>query len=91
MNFMNEKRLKAMISGEYPCEKCGELMKWETDWEDILICPKCGYSIDSDHYGLTEEEYEALYPTLEEVINQEESDEELEGEIYEEVYEELDN
>lgn len=91
MGLLSEKMLEGMRTGKYPCEKCGNLMIWETDREDILVCPKCGYSVDSDHYGFTDEEYEALYPTLEELIDQEEDDEDSCEEIYEEVYNELDD
>ena len=43
-------------------------MQFEDEWEDILVCLECGHSVDLDHYGMeNDEEYEALYPTKEEV------------------------
>lgn len=69
--FMNERQVKAMLEQNYICPECGNKMKWETEWEDILVCEKCGNSIDSDMYGLDKEEYDELYPTLEEVIERE--------------------
>lgn len=96
MSFMNEKKLAALNSGIFPCERCGEPMEWETEREDILVCPHCGYSVDWDQYGFTDEEYEDLYPTYEELMEREgifeeddEDDENPEGEFYEEVYDEL--
>ena len=50
-------------------------MEWEDEWEDTLVCPKCGHSMDSDHYGFaSEEEYNAMYPTKEEVCGYEDDD-----------------
>lgn len=43
-------------------------MEWETENEDSLVCPECGHSMDSEMYGLDEDEsYESLYPTKEEL------------------------
>ena len=42
-------------------------MFWEDDSEEVLICPSCGHEETSDHYGFTDEEYDNLYPTKEEV------------------------
>ena len=91
MSFMNEAREEAMLTGKYYCDACGGLMEWEDEWEDILVCPACGNSINSDHYGLTDEEYDELYPTKEDVLGYDEDDEddEYNGETYEEVYGEL--
>lgn len=91
MSFINKAREEAMLTGEYYCDACGGLMEWEDEWEDILVCPACGNSIDSDHYGLTDEEYDELYPTKEDVLGYDEGDEddEYNGETYEEVYGEL--
>ena len=68
-NFFNDKRIEAMLTQNYICPECGAKMTWETEWEDILVCESCGFSMDSDMYGFdSEEEYQALYPTLEEVL-----------------------
>lgn len=49
--------------------ECGHLMEFEDEWEDTLVCPHCGHSIDLDDYGREgNEEYENLYPTREEVL-----------------------
>lgn len=47
-------------------------MKFENEWEETLICEKCGHEVELEKYGFTDEEYEDLYPTLEEVLAQEE-------------------
>lgn len=90
MDIFNNAQMEALKTGKYFCRKCGALMKFEDEWEDILICPKCGYSEDSDRYGFTDEEYEKLYPTKEEVCGyDEDEDDEYNGETYDEVYGEL--
>lgn len=94
MGFLNDKQLDALLSGMYICRKCGGKMEFEDEWEDTLVCPKCGASIDSDMYGIeSEEEYEALYPTEEEILGyseeEYEDDEEDTGEYYEEECGEL--
>lgn len=39
-------------------------MEFEDEWEDTLVCPACGHSVDLEHYGMeNDEEYDALYPT----------------------------
>ena len=68
MEFFNKKQLDAMKTGVYICENCGSQMEFEDQWEDSLVCPNCGNSTDVDHYGFTDEEYDALYPTYEEVM-----------------------
>lgn len=71
-SFLNEKQVEAMLTQNYICPECGAKMKWETEWEDILVCESCGSSMDSEMYGLdSDEEYEKLYPTEEEVLEQE--------------------
>jgi Zn ribbon nucleic-acid-binding protein len=67
MGFFNGKHFLAMLTGEYPCPECGTNMFWEDDSEEVLICPSCGHEETSDHYGFTDEEYDNLYPTKEEV------------------------
>lgn len=95
MSFFNPRQLQAILSGNYYCDECGARMEWEDEWEDVLVCPECGFSIDSDHYGFdSEEEYEALYPTKEEVMGYEDEDEDDDdepGEPYDEVCGELDD
>lgn len=93
MSFFNEKRLEAMETGRYYCSKCNHLMEFEDEWEDSLICPSCGHSVDIDHYGVEDDEaYEALYPTKEEVEGSSDDEEaDCNGETYDEVYGELDN
>jgi transcription initiation factor IIE alpha subunit len=68
MEFFNKKQLEAMKTGVYICENCGSQMEFEDQWEDSLVCLNCGNSTDVDHYGFTDEEYDALYPTYEEVM-----------------------
>lgn len=94
MGFFNDKVIEALRSGRYICSKCGADMKFEDEWEDVLICPVCGHSIDYERYGFEDDEaYEALYPTYEEVMNCEAEDDEEEdtGETYDEVCGELSN
>lgn len=67
MSLFSEKWQEALITGEYICDECGSLMEFENENEDTLVCPSCGYSVDIDRYGFTDEEYESLYPTKEEV------------------------
>ena len=71
-------------------------MEFEDDYEDTLVCPNCGHSIDLDRYGYEDDEsYEKLYPTREEVLGIAENDEDYEdnpyGETYDEVCGELDD
>jgi rRNA maturation endonuclease Nob1 len=51
MNIFNKNRIKAMLNGEYVCQKCGCLMKFEDEWEDTLVCDVCGSSTDLKEYG----------------------------------------
>lgn len=45
-------------------------MEFEDEYEDILVCPACGHSVELEHYGFeNDEEYEALYPTKEEICD----------------------
>ncbi len=90
MGFFNEKQIIGMLTRNYTCSECGEKMEFEDENEEILICIKCGHSVDLEHYGLeNEEDYESLYPTKEEVIGYDEDEEKDTGEYYEEEYDEL--
>lgn len=94
MSIFNEKQTKAMFSREYICSKCGKLMEFEDEWEDVLVCPHCGHSVELEKYGCEDDEkYENLYPTREEVLGiaDEEDDDNPEGETYDEVCGELDD
>jgi DNA-directed RNA polymerase subunit M/transcription elongation factor TFIIS len=75
-SFFNEKQIEAFTTGQYWCKECGSLMEFEDeDNHDILICPSCGAETDVDHYGFdSDEEYEALYPTREEVLGEEDEE-----------------
>ena len=101
MGFFNDKVVAALESGDYFCSQCGALMEFEDEkWQDTLICPKCGHAIDYERYGFEDDdEYDALFPTREEVVWYDEDDEEDEddeddddedtGERYREVGDEL--
>lgn len=71
MGFFNDLMVNAFKTGNYYCPKCGGLMSFEDDYEETLICDECGYDMDVDHYGFTDEEYDDLYPTYDEVIARE--------------------
>lgn len=91
MSFFNEKQIAAMFGGTYVCSKCGAKMEFEDEAEDILVCPTCGHSVDLDLYGSEDEEdYSALYPTEDDIFDEEE-DEDYCGETYDEVCGELSN
>lgn len=83
-----------LFGRRYFCPECGNLMEWEDEWEDSLVCPVCGTSADPEFYGMTEEEVDAMYPTKEEVLgffdDEDEEDEDNPfGETYDEVCGEL--
>ena len=76
MSIFNEKQIKAMKSGRYICSECGSVMEFEDEWEDTLVCPHCGHSIDLDEYGCEgDEKYENVYPTREDVLGIADEDE----------------
>ena len=95
MGFFNDKSVDALLSGRYICSECGAIMEFENEWEDILICPKCGHSVESEYYGFeNDEDYDALYPTKDEVLGYDDEDEDEDneyGETYDEVCGELDD
>lgn len=90
----NKKQIEAILTKNYICPKCGEKMVFEDESESTLVCEHCGHDMDSDYYGLTEEEIDNLYPTEEEVLaaaGEYESDDNECEEIYEEEYNELED
>lgn len=92
MGFFNKKRLEAMNGRGYFCSQCGTKMFFENEFEDTLICPNCGHEIPTERYGMEDDEdYDALYPTAEEVlgVNEDEDDDNEFGETYEEEFNEL--
>lgn len=93
MSMFNDALIKAFRTGRYICPECGALMEFEDEGRSTLICLNCGYDEDIDHYGFTDEEYQALYPTKEEVCgyedDEDDEDDEYNGEAYDEVYGEL--
>lgn len=96
MGFFNDALVEALFTGNYVCRECGAPMEFEDEWKDILVCPSCGYSVELDRYGFdSDEEYDALYPTKEEVCGYEDEyddeDDGYNGETYDEVYGELDD
>ena len=70
MGFFNKKQINGFKTGIYICDKCGSLMQFEDSNEGVLICKTCGCDISIDHYGFTDDEYENLYPTLDEVLEE---------------------
>ncbi len=90
MGFFNDELSKALLTGDYICSDCGAKMFFEDEvTEDVLICPDCGHSVDLDHYGIeNEEDYDALYPTREEICGYGENSS-GEFETYDEVCGEL--
>ena len=71
MSFFNDAQKDALLTGRYICSKCGARMQFEDEWEDILVCLECGHSVGVEQYGMEDdEEYEALYPTREEVCGE---------------------
>lgn len=67
MGFFNELLSLALESGQYICSECGGMMEFEDEDEDILVCPSCGHSVELEHYGFEDEEYDSLYPTKEDL------------------------
>ncbi len=94
MSMFNEKQMEAMFGGNYICSKCGGKMEFEDKWEETLVCPACGHDVAVERYGMeNDEEYEAQYPTREEVVGYEDDKDEDDycGETYDEVCGELDD
>lgn len=83
MGFFNELMNRALETEDYICPECGAKMEFADDI--TLWCPKCGTEVDYDHYGFADEdEYDAAYPTREEVLGIGDDDED--DEEYEETY-----
>lgn len=86
MSFFNEKLVKALFSGEYICNECGEEMEFEDERDGVLVCSHCGHSVDLDDYGCEDyEDYEILYPTREEVLGIEEDKKFFDGKSLSEI------
>ena len=51
MSFFNDAQRDALFTGRYICSECGGLMEFEDEYEDILVCPACGHSVELEHYG----------------------------------------
>lgn len=68
MIFFNDAQRDGLLTGRYICSECGGLMEFEDEWEDTLVCPACGHSVDLEHYGMeNDEEYlKTMYVTIEE-------------------------
>lgn len=70
MSFFNDAQRDALVTGHYFCSKCGGLMEFEDEWEDTLVCPTCGHSVDLEHYSMeNDEDYDALYPRKEDICD----------------------
>ncbi len=67
MDILNSARIDALYTGEYTCPYCGGSMEFEDEWETVLVCPSCGESIELDRYGYSDDEYDELYPTEDEL------------------------
>lgn len=76
MSIFLDRRIEAMAGGGFICSGCGGVMEFEGEWEDTLVCPHCGRSIDLDEYGCEgDEKYENVYPTREDVLGIADEDE----------------
>lgn len=57
---------------EYECYECGATMN---QVGEVLVCPRCGHSVDVDDWITEAEDYEDYYPTAEEFFGNDENDE----------------
>lgn len=89
MSTFNEAQIDAMFDQKWICPQCGSDMEFEDENEDILVCPNCSYDVCVEKYGLSEEEYDKLYPSKEDVDWEPDDDADDDGESYDEVYDEL--
>lgn len=67
MSYFNDKLVEGLFTGNYICNECGSKMEFEDEEvRDVLVCPKCGHSVDLDRYGSEDEEdiygEEVIYP-----------------------------
>ncbi len=86
MGFFNKDLVNALLGRGYHCSQCGAKMFFEDEYEETLICPKCGHEVPLERYGIeNDEDYDSLYPTMDEIRG----DEEDCGESYDEVCDEL--
>lgn len=51
-----------LLNDEYFCYECGAVMGIV---EDVLVCPKCGHSVDLEDWITEPENYEEYYPLKE--------------------------
>lgn len=58
---------------QYDCYECGAVMDVVGD---VLVCPKCGHSVDVDDWVTEAEDYEEYYPTKEGFFDENAEDEE---------------
>ena len=68
-NIAKQMKREAYRTGRYYCPHCNELMIFEDDSHDYLVCEHCGHSMNYEEYGFPEGEYDELleYPSKEEV------------------------
>lgn len=71
---------------EYTCYECGAVM--EKADEEVLVCPRCGHSVDIEDYITEEEDYEQFYSGRSRYDDETEwhDHEEFPGEQYEDVF-----
>lgn len=64
MSFFNDAQRDGLLTGRYICSECGGLMEFEDEWEDTLVCPACGHSVDLEHgrYGHFRKQQEGFAP-----------------------------
>lgn len=87
MNTKQKSLDEFIFEDDYYCGECGAEMEL---FGDVLVCPKCGHSVDVEDYVTEYEEVEGWFPTLEELEELENGPKEDIGETYDEVYNELD-
>jgi len=72
---------------KYICPECGSELVFTTSREDELLCENCGYNVELDYYGMSEDEIADMYPGPEE-FEEYEPDEEYNGEYYDPDFDE---